>query len=324
LDVIEYSAAQVPGFLVTVLPVALLLALLYTLTNHARHNEITAMRAAGISLWRICLPYFAVGLVASLALFALNEQVAPRSTEWANRILERYTSKPDDGSARNQQEGSYLNARARRTWYYDAFNSKNAEMIGPHVSWYLPDGSFWEIKAGRAVHTNKVWVFFNAIEYKQASQTTNEAPILVTNVLTMPQFNETPKDIERDLRFAKYNLRSNKLDVPLTELWEYLQAHPNLPRARASVWQTKFDGRLATPWTCLVVVFIAIPFGAASGRRNLFFGVAGSIFICFAFYAVQQFSLAFGSGGHIPPWLAAWLPNMLFVIAGLVMMARVR
>ena len=42
-----------PDFLVTILPVVLLLALLYTLTNHARHNEITAMRAAGVSLWRV-------------------------------------------------------------------------------------------------------------------------------------------------------------------------------------------------------------------------------------------------------------------------------
>ncbi len=72
------------------------------------------------------------------------------------------------------------------------------------------------------------------------------------------------------------------------------------------------------------MVLIAIPFGAASGRRNLFFGVAGSIFICFGFFVVQQFSLAFGSGGYLPPWLAAWLPNIVFAGAGLWLTARVR
>src|SRR5437899_1518665 len=55
-DVLEYYLVMMPEFLVLVLPMALLLALLYALTNHARHQEITAMRAAGISLWRICLP----------------------------------------------------------------------------------------------------------------------------------------------------------------------------------------------------------------------------------------------------------------------------
>ena len=87
LDVIEYSVAMTPEFLVMILPVVLLLALLYTLTNHARHNEITAMRAAGVSLWRLCVPYLVVGLAASVVLFWLNEWCVPRSTNWAERIL---------------------------------------------------------------------------------------------------------------------------------------------------------------------------------------------------------------------------------------------
>src|SRR5271168_5154685 len=57
LDVIEYCVA-----------ITLLLALLYTLTDLSRSNQITAMRAAGISLWRICAPYFAVGCVLSVVL----------------------------------------------------------------------------------------------------------------------------------------------------------------------------------------------------------------------------------------------------------------
>src|SRR5581483_5046176 len=61
-DVLEYYLVSTPEFLVQVLPLILLLALLYTLTNHARHHEITAIRAAGISLGRLCLPYFFVGL----------------------------------------------------------------------------------------------------------------------------------------------------------------------------------------------------------------------------------------------------------------------
>jgi lipopolysaccharide export LptBFGC system permease protein LptF len=75
-----------------------------------------------------------------------------------------------------------------------------------------------------------------------------------------------------------------------------------------------------------VVVLIAIPFGAASGRRNLFVGVAGSIFICFGYFVIQSVSLALGSApnGHLPAWLAAWLPNIFFGATGLVLTARVR
>jgi lipopolysaccharide export system permease protein len=327
LDVIGYSVARTPEFLVTVLPVALLLALLYTLTNHARHNEITAMRAAGVSLWRICAPYLAVGLAASFVLFALNELLVPRSAAWADRILHRYVTNPDDTGMQTGQRSSYFNALARRTWYYREYHAKTAEMLGPslNVSWPLPDGSWRELKADRALHANGTWIFFNATEYEQASQDAPELPLLVTNVLAMPQFDEAPKDIERDLRFSKYErLNSRKLNIPLAELWGYLKSNPNMQPGRASFYWTKFDGRLAAPWTCLVVVLIAIPFGAASGRRNLFFGVAGSIFICFAFFVIQQFSLAFGSGGYLPAWLAAWLPNMVFAGVGLWLTARVR
>jgi lipopolysaccharide export system permease protein len=329
LDVLGYCAARTPEFLVTILPVALLLALLYTLTNHARHNEITAMRAAGMSLWRICAPYFAVGLAASGALFALNEVLAPRSAVWADRILHRYVADSSGHGTPNVKSGGYFNTQAHRLWYYNEYRAGTTEMSGPHVGWYLPDGSYpyRTVTADRAVYSNGIWTFFSdVIECEQSNPSTNEVPILATNVLAMPQFKETPKDIERDMRFGKYynNLNSRKLNIPLGLLWEYLQAHPYLPSKDASYFWTKFDGRLAAPWTCLVVVLIAIPFGAASGRRNLFFGVAGSIFICFGFFVVQQFSLAFGSGGYLPPWLAAWLPNMVFAGTGLLLTARVR
>src|ERR1700733_11393697 len=61
-DVLELYEVKIPGLLVLILPVILLIALLIVLANHTRHNELTAIRAAGISLWRICAPYFVVGM----------------------------------------------------------------------------------------------------------------------------------------------------------------------------------------------------------------------------------------------------------------------
>src|SRR6185503_6377373 len=60
-DVAEYYLVKTPELLVMVLPIAFLLSMLYALTNHARYNEITAMRAAGVSLARLSLPYVGVG-----------------------------------------------------------------------------------------------------------------------------------------------------------------------------------------------------------------------------------------------------------------------
>ena len=71
-DILQYYLVRAPEFLVLVLPMALLLALLYALSNHSRHHEITAIRAAGVSLWRMCLPYLLVGFSTSVILFAVN------------------------------------------------------------------------------------------------------------------------------------------------------------------------------------------------------------------------------------------------------------
>jgi len=327
LDVLEYSAAMTPEFLVTVLPVGLLLALLYTLTSHARHNEITAMRAAGVSLWRLCVPYFIVGLVMSVVLFGLNEWCVPRSEDWANRILTRHVQKPGDDEMQNQFHG-FANARAHRVWHFDEYRVRTAEMIRPIVDWSLPNGSGRTLHADRAMHTNGVWTFFNVKEFEQSKTAAQFMPLLQTNLLAMPVFDETPAEIQSEIKIGGHGSLRNvrKADIPLKDIFGYLRLHPSLPRADSRWLFTKFYGRLAAPWTCLVVVLIAIPFGAASGRRNLFVGVAGSIFICFSYFVIQSVSLALGSApnGHLPAWLAAWLPNIFFGVTGLVLMARVR
>ncbi len=324
-DIIEYYFAMTPEFIVTVLPIALLLALLYALTNHSRHNEITAMRAAGVSLWRVCVPYLVIGLLASIALFVLNEFLVPRDTDWADRILSRHVQKSGDLETQNRFT-DFVNAREHRLWHFSEYRVKTTEMLNPMVSWTLPNGSIRQLKADRAVHTNDEWTFFGAKEFEQANAGAPLLPSFQANILPMPEFGETPKEILSEIKISEYQgfRASRRPDIPLADIVAYLRLHPDLPHADASWLLTKLQGRLAAPWTCMVVVLIAIPFGAASGRRNLFFGVAGSIFICFAFFVLQQVGLALGLGGRLPPWLAAWLPNLIFGAAGLWMTARVR
>jgi len=328
-DVIEYSAAITPEFLVMVLPITLLLALLYALASHSRYNEITAMRAAGVSLWRICVPYYVMGLAASVVLFLLNEFVVPASTNWSWQIKSRYVQKPDDPGIRNDFYNlNFFNSRGNRTWHIGEYRARTAEMLNPQVNWTLPDGSSYQLNAARAVRTNGVWTFFNVTEHLQTNATAFAVPVLLSdpNALAMPQFDETPAQIQSEIIIGSYqnNIGMRKADIPLMDILSYLRLHPDLPRKDSGWLFTKFYGRLAAPWTCLVVVLIAIPFGAASGRRNLFMGVAGSIFICFTFFVLQSVSLTFGQNGDWPAWLAAWLPNMIFAATGLFLMARVR
>ena len=87
---------------------------------------------------------------------------------------------------------------------------------------------------------------------------------------------------------------------------------------------TQFHGRIAWPFTCLVVVLIAIPFGASSGRKNVFAGVASSIFLCFGYFILLRLGLALGTRGTLPPFMAAWLPNLVFGGSSILFIRKTR
>jgi LPS export ABC transporter permease LptG len=320
-DIALYYAVRTPEFLALVLPIGLLLALLYALTQHSRHNEITAIRAAGVSLWRLCLPYFAVGLLASFALLVINEMWAPRSVEVAEQILNRRVA----GSNASAPIGELRidNSRDGRVWIARRYNRRTGEMFTVSVRTILSDGGYLLLEADHAVFTNGAWTFYQALERQQ----TNLLLMPVqprAEVLTKPEFTETPEAMNSEIALSTGNAlkKAKRADLPIAAIRNYLRFHPH-PEHAAALY-TKLHGRLAAPWTCLVVVLIAIPFGAGSGRRNVFVGVASSILICFSYFVLQQVCLALGAGGHLQPWLAGWFPNLAFGLTGIVLSTRVR
>lgn len=328
-DIAAYYLVVLPEFLVLVLPIALLLAMLYTLTNHARHQEITAIRAAGVSLWRLTMPYFGVGFVASLALFAANEFWVPQSEERAEAISKRHVAPDPRAPGPNEYRNLYFeNTRDGRRWRIGVYNTQTGEMRDVGIYPIERDGSKpWELRAERAQRVDGVWTFYNALAFKEAAETNSPpVPILRTNVLAVPEFKETPEEINSEIKIRdSMSLRAaKKADVPISDILNYVRLHPQLSRSDWCWLETKLAGRLAAPWTCLVVVLIAIPFGAAGGRRNVFVGVASSIVICFTYFVLQQLGLALGTSGRLSPWLAAWFPNLSFGLAGLWMTFRIR
>jgi lipopolysaccharide export LptBFGC system permease protein LptF len=431
-DIVELYVVKIPEILVFILPIVLLLALLYALTNHARHHEITAIRAAGISLWRICVPYLAVGFVLSLALFAMNELWVPNSADRVQEILYRRV-RPSGASSERIVDLSFDNRRDGRFWT-GTYNVNTHTITDPIVHWKLADGSTRVIKADHADYLDGVaWAFFgsplfsplditnapalaaklkkparrdavsqflnsqlspttqyvlvNAAErtnvdlsrvlatdfnriiqsgplydakrfadvnltwlnrlllmdayphelsksrsysvsaWKTDPNNTDLRPYLYTNLLVLPDFAETPDQFKRDLEFNSRfhgSALAQYADIPVIEIINYLRINPNLDPKKRALLDTQLFGRIAAPWTCIVVVLIAIPFSAGSGRRNVFVGVAGAIVICFVYFVLLKLGLALGTGGYLPGWLAAWLPNATFGITGFWLMLRVR
>lgn len=318
--------SKTPELLVVVIPIALLLALLYALTNHARHQELTAMRAAGVSIWRICAPYLAVGFIASLALLALNELWVPQSSERVYAILNRRESPKQMDQGNWQLNLTFRNGRDGRIWNIEAYNVDTAEMKTPHVSWQLPDGTQHSLRAGSAIRTNGMWVFHDVQEFTWSPGKDFDPASKSVEALAIPEFSETPEQIKSEIKIRRVTSvqAAKEPHLSIKEIANYIRLHPRLSSRNHALLYTQWHARLAWPWTCLVVVLIAIPFGAPSGRRNVFAGVASSVFICFLFFILLRFGLALGTGGRLPPWIAAWSPNLLFGAAGVLITTRIR
>jgi lipopolysaccharide export system permease protein len=319
----RYYLYSLPGFLNVILPMSLLLALLYALTNHSRHHELTAMRAAGISTWRLMVPYLGVGVLASLLLFAVNEWLAPDGPERAAAMLDKGTGKSSKDDWRRM---TFANARDNRTWSIESCNIRTAEMVRPIILWETPDGGRREIYAESARYEEGSWVFANVrdVRYRGTNDPIPQSSAL-TNRLAFSDWRETPEFIRSEAKIAALsNVRATKgAQLSLREIRTYLELNPDLPSGRRALLRTQFHARLAEPWRCVVVVLMAVPFGMPAGRRNAFVGVASSIFIAFAFFIVQRLALALGTGGYVMPEISAWAPNAVFAAFGLWLTKRV-
>jgi len=323
-DCVEYYQVTLPEvFVMIVAPVSLLLALLYAITTHARHNEFTAIRAAGVSLWRISLPYLAVGILFSGVVFYVNEFWAPQAQDKAEEIMNRRVGASQSASSQIFDLRFY-NAPENRSWYIRIYNKNTTEMRTVVVNWELPDGSLRNIYAKSGVYTNGNWLFRNVEEIDYKSKL-DPVPLCKTNATFIPPFSETPEMIKSQIKFNQINLkRSKKPRMSMSEISDYMRLNPKLSPGDQKVMTTQWQCRIAEPLKCLMVVLIAIPFGARSGRRNVFVGVASSIVIFFSYYILQQLSQTLGMNGKIPGFWAAWTPNMVFGMTGIILILRVR
>lgn len=320
-DIVNYFIATMPDLLSRVMPLSLLLAMLYALNNHARHNEIVAIRVAGWSLWRISVPYFLVSIICGTFLFCLNEFWMPDGAERAQEILRGVQIKQNQANI--VRFLSFKNKKANRTWLIEEYNLDTYEMKRPHVEWVSTNKTIFNLIAERGIRTNNTWVFYNVqlLVYPTNSPIPGRG---FTNVLYVPEFYESPELFKSELKIGSLTeaKQARGVSLSLREIIEYWQWNPE--KRDDYVLNTKFHVRLAFPWTCPIIVLIALPFASIGSRRNVYVGMASSVFIAFSYFVLQRFGEAAGLGGHLTPWLAGWLPNIVFAVIGLVLTIRAR
>ncbi|MDQ6913944.1 MAG: LptF/LptG family permease, partial [Verrucomicrobiota bacterium] len=309
--VAAYYFTQFPEIIVIVLPIALLLALLFCLSKMSRTNEIVSMLANGVSVPRLLFPLFIMGLLTAAISGALNYSLAPHAEQARKAYFEDMRADARDPSLLGQ---IFRNRSDNRTWFIQRFRPDRNEFTTVQVlqqdandnivinylaasGSYLEQAHEWELKQVKVV------------KYDEAGNITEEQNF---DTLRMPQWSETP------FRLASTNMKAELLSFP--ELREYLHFNSDFPHALLAPFATHFQYRLALPWTCLVIVFLAAPLAIGYSRTGVLSNVALAIALVFSLNFLTHLFLALGEGDRIAAWLAAWLPNILFAAFGLILL----
>jgi lipopolysaccharide export system permease protein len=309
--VLHYYLTQVPQIFVILLPISLLLGLLFCLGRMSRANEIVSMLTAGISLPRLLFPLLLIGMLTSAGAFALNYTLAPHAD------LARRTFIEETHSRRNYKgiTGQIFRNRAdNRTWFIQSFRPGENQFNNVQVLQQDADDNITrDYLASRAIYRpeTKGWELqtVKIVDYDVAGniKTSRIVPSFVVK-----DWSETP------FRLASANVHADSLSVP--ELRDYLNFNADFPAVLLAPFATHLQYRLALPWSCLVVVFIAAPLSIGFSRRGILANVATAILLVFAMNFLTHLFLALGEGYRISPWLAAWTPNVIFAIVGLYLL----
>lgn len=311
--VMMFYITILPQVVVLTLPVALLLAFLYTLMRMSRRNEILSFLTAGVSLPRLLAPLFLVALLVTGVSAALNDSLAPNAERVSKEMMKEFQGRERDLNYlfgvvfRNRTDG--------RLWYATRLGLRGErEARGLQVLVLDSEGAVrTKFFAHRALYDrfDGSWRMFGAkrVDYApdgSIERDDDRREIVVTG------WSETPQQI------ASSNMKAASMGTE--ELREYLEFNKGFSEAHLAPFRTHLHFRRSVPWICFAVSLIAAPLAVVFSRRGMLASVTAAVVLFFALWFSSQLFLALGEGHRLPPAVAAWLPVAAFTLLGVVLL----
>ena len=336
-DVLRYYAGVVCMYSHWFLPASCMLATLYTMWQLSHHSELTAMRASGISFHLLTLPFFCVAFAMSLLTLADAELLAPSLSAWSDALKSNKFAKVSAVATSNHV---FMATSANRTWRIASADLSSPEAMsrleGPvEIRRRNRSTGFdeWGVRAARADFLDGAWwltgaepILFDQNSGEEILPDPANPPPRPPAFFCYPELSETPADMFLADRIDKGG-------------WDFLSARDMLRVLRTEADGREAEGkdsgdrhdtgrwfdfwyRLASPWSCIVITLFSIPTGITTGRQSVFKGIVLALATFFAFYAASLALEFCGQNGLLPPAVAAWAPNVLFLGIGLFLYRR--
>ncbi|HET9685000.1 MAG TPA: LptF/LptG family permease [Gemmatimonadaceae bacterium] len=299
-----------PQSMFMALPAAVLFATVFSIGNFTRHSEITAAKASGISFYRLAAPILLGALLATVLDLTIAE-IVPITDLRRNDLIG--DTKSQTGTQRYNFAFAAEYGRVYKAQQLDVPTGR-LQQLQIERKGNGKDYPTVLISAKDAQYTaGKGWVLHDGVMHVIR----DSAPAFAMSFATMrdSMMTERPVDMMAKPRDPQ--------EMRFAELSRFIRA---LERSGgdASVLRVERALKIAIPMTCLVIALFGAPLATSTQRGGTAYGIGLSLGITVTFLMLIQLTKAVGGKGIIAPDLAAWIPNALFAVMGVILLARVR
>jgi LPS export ABC transporter permease LptF/LPS export ABC transporter permease LptG len=313
-----YLVNLTPSMLYTIAPLAVLIAVLVTFGVLNRNSEIIAMKATGISLYRLVIPIVSIAAILAVSLFLFDEFYLPQANRRQEALRSTIKGHPPQTFLHPDQKWIFGEPRPGepgRIFYYQFFDRDRNEFANLSVFEFSPA----TFSLSRRIFASRVfwdtgtstWKFQNGwVSDLEGANVSRYRDFINT---TFPEINEEPG------YFTKESLQSQEMNFGQLDRYirDLRQSGFDTMRLRVALWH-----KLAYPLIAVVMAVLAIPFALSMGRRGSLTGIAVAIAVALTYWVVDGLFGAMGTVNYLPAPLAAWSSDILFGLTGGYLLLR--
>ncbi|MGD0921206.1 MAG: LPS export ABC transporter permease LptF [Terriglobia bacterium] len=313
--VFDYYRFLSPQIVYFMLPLSILVATLVSFSLLSKTNQITAIKSAGISIYRAAAPVLAMGAVLSVGMYILGDYYLPETNQRQDALRNQIKGKPAQTFYRPDRQ--WIFGQANHIYNHRFFDPDRNVFADLSVFEFDPQTFRMtrRIYASRAFWEPPIrgWVLENGwVRTLDGDRVTSYLPF---SVAKFDELTEEPAYFKKEVKPSD--------QMSAWELRRYMNelAQSGFDVVRLSV---QFYRKFSFPLIAFVVTLIAVPFSLTMGRKGAISGIALSIGIAMVYWSISYLFEAMGNLSQLPPLVAAWSPDVLFGLGGVYLLLRVR
>ena len=295
-----YYVSFIPTLINTFSPIFIFISVLYLTSRLASRSEIISMLAGGMSLMRIFRPFMVVGAFMAWGSYMLNAWIIPitdkQRVKFENTYLRDYWSEARSAIYRQIKPGVVM--------YMEYFSNHDSTGIGVTVEEYkgteMKSSMFGRfIRWDRQAKSWRLEMVTLREFLRNGNQNVQNLPYLDTNIGFNPQnFFFRVEDVQ--------SLNQSELEVFIVK--EQERGSPNVNGLRSELYR-----RYASPFSTFILIAIGVSVAGRKTRGGLGISLGIGIFVILFFLFFSKYFISLGATGVLPPQMAVWLPNVIFI-----------